>query len=199
MIFVTTGLWAQRETNKWKAQISLGINNPSRSNFEPGYMGQTYNFPTLNLGVQNMFSNQFGAKLDYSFSRMTNEKYSTEFKINYSRINAQLVYDATRSLGFVPNRMGFVLHSGPGFSFVQPLAEFSENKTSFFNAMAGFEFHYGIAERLSLYLDLSYIQSFAKDFQPFYEGFGSFNDNLLTLTFGITFSLSGCQYCSDNE
>ena len=199
MVLAISNLFAQRETNKWKAQIALGLNSPSQSGFVEGFQGKSMNFPTVNLGIQNMFKEQFGAKLDYSFNRISNEDNTTEFKLNYSRVNAQLVFDPTYSLNFLPERMGLVLHAGPGYSFVKPLGNYVENDISFFNVMGGLEVHYGISERMSLFVDTSYIMGMAKDFEPITEGYGSFNGNLLTLTFGITFSLSGCQYCTNNE
>ena len=199
MVLAMSNLFAQRETNKWKAQIALGLNSPSQSGFVEGFQGKSMNFPTVNLGIQNMFKEQFGAKLDYSFNRISNEDNTTEFKLNYSRVNAQLVFDPTYSLNFLPERMGLVLHAGPGYSFVKPLGNYVENDISFFNVMGGLEVHYGISERMSLFVDTSYIIGMAKDFEPITEGYGSFNGNLLTLTFGITFSLSGCQYCTNNE
>ena len=199
MVLAMSNLFAQRETNKWKAQIALGLNSPSQSGFVEGFQGKSMNFPTVNLGIQNMFKEQFGAKLDYSFNRISNEDNTREFKLNYSRVNAQLVFDPTYSLNFLPERMGLVLHAGPGYSFVKPLGNYVENDISFFNVMGGLEVHYGISERMSLFVDTSYIMGMAKDFEPITEGYGSFNGNLLTLTFGITFSLSGCQYCTNNE
>ena len=199
MVLAISNLFAQRETNKWKAQIALGLNSPSQSGFVEGFQGKSMNFPTVNLGIQNMFKEQFGAKLDYSFNRISNEDNTREFKLNYSRVNAQLVFDPTYSLNFLPERMGLVLHAGPGYSFVKPLGNYVENDISFFNVMGGLEVHYGISERMSLFVDTSYIMGMAKDFEPITEGYGSFNGNLLTLTFGITFSLSGCQYCTNNE
>lgn len=198
-VFAVSSLFAQRETNKWKAQIAIGVNSPSQSGFVEGFQGKSLIFPSVNLGIQNMFKKQFGAKLDYGFNRISNDDNSAEFKLNYSRINAQLVYDPTSSLYFLPERMGLVLHSGPGYSFVKPLGNYGNNKISFFNAMAGLEVHYGLAERMSLFLDTSYILGLGKDFDPVTEGYGSFNGNLLTISLGITFSLSGCQYCTDNE
>lgn len=198
-VFTAINLFAQRENNKWKAQIALGLNSPSQSGFVEGFQGKSMNFPTVNLGIQNMFSQQFGAKLDYNFNRISNDNTTTEFKLNYSRVNTQLVFDPTYSLYFLPKRMGLVLHAGPGYSFVKPLGNYVENDISFFNVMGGLEVHYGISERMSLFVDASYIMGMAKDFEPVTEGYGSFNGNLLTLTFGITFSLSGCQYCTNNE
>jgi hypothetical protein len=65
--------------------------------------------------------------------------------------------------------------------------------------MGGLEIHFGLAERASLFVDTSSILGFGKDFEPISEGHGSFNGDLLTISFGITFSLSGCQYCNDHE
>jgi hypothetical protein len=198
-VFSVINLFAQSETNKWKAQLALGVNSPSQSGFVEGFQAKYMNFPTVNLGIQNMFSEQFGAKLDYSFNRISSEDNTPEFKLNYSRVNAQLVFDPTNSIDFLPTRMGFVFHAGPGYSFVKPLGNYVDNNISFFNVMGGLELHYGLAERMSLYADASYIMGMAKEFEPLTKGYGSFNGNLLTLTLGITFSLSGCQYCTNNE
>ena len=199
MVLTISNLFAQRETNKWKAQLALGVNSPSQSGFVDSYQGKSLNFPTVNLGLQNMFKSKLGAKLDFNFNRISNDDSASEFKLNYSRVNAQLVFDPTNNLYFLPERMGVVLHAGPGYSFVKPLGNYGDNKLSFLNIMGGLEVHYGLTERMSLYADASYIMEMAKDFEPLTEGYGSFNGNLLTLTFGITFSLSGCQYCTNNE
>ena len=142
-----------------------------------------------------MFKRQFGAKLDFGFNRFSSGDNSIDFKTNYTRINAQFVYDPTESITFLPPRLGLVGHAGPGFSMVKPLGSFGDNKTSFLNLMAGLEIHYAMSEYMSLYTDVSYIAGFGGDFDPITEGFGSFNGNLMTISFGITFSLSGCKYC----
>lgn len=195
IVLFTTVSFAQKSTNKWKAQIALGVNSPSQSGFVVGFESKSVNFPTVNAGFQRMFKPQLGAKLDFGFNRFSNEDNSPEFKINYTRINAQLVYDPTESIGFLPQRIGLIAHAGPGYSFVKPLGDYSGNKVSFLNVMAGLEVHYALSEYMSLYTDVSYILGFGKDFDPVINGFGSFNGNLLTITFGITFSLSGCHYC----
>ena len=187
--------YAQKATNEIKAQIALGINSPSQSGFVEQFQGKSVNFPTVNLGVQYMFKRQLGAKLDFGFNRFSSDKSSIEFKTNYTRINAQFVYDPTESISFLPPRIGLVAHAGPGYTFVKPLGDFGDNKRSFLNLMAGLEVHYAMSEYMSLYTDVSYIAGFGGDFDPITDGFGSFNGNLLTITFGITFSLSGCQYC----
>ncbi|WP_299339015.1 outer membrane beta-barrel protein [uncultured Psychroserpens sp.] len=188
-------LYAQKDTNKIKAQIALGVNSPSQSGFVTGFESKSLNFPTVNLGVQYMFKRQLGAKLDFGFNRFSNGDNSLEFKTNYTRVNAQLVFDPTESLGFLPQRIGIVTHAGPGYSFVKPLGNYGTNNISFLNVMAGLEIHYALTQRMSIYADTSYILGFGKDFEPETEGFGSFNGSLLTITFGVSFSISGCQYC----
>jgi hypothetical protein len=187
--------FAQKATNEIKAQIAIGVNSPSQSGFVDGFQAKSINFPTVNLGVQYMFKRQFGAKLDFGFNRFSNGDNSIDFKTNYTRINAQFIYDPTESITFLPPRLGLVGHAGPGFSMVKPLGSFGDNKTSFLNLMAGLEIHYAMSEYMSLYTDVSYIAGFGGDFDPITEGFGSFNGNLMTITFGISFSLSGCAYC----
>ncbi len=190
-----TDVCAQRDTNKWKAQIALGINSPSQSGFVTGFQGKSVNFPTVNLGIQHMFKRQFGAKFDFGFNRFSNDGNSTEFKTNYTRLNLQFVYDPTESIGFLPRRLGLVTHAGPGYSSVKPLGNYGANKVSLINFMAGFEVHYGITQRMSAFVDTSYILGLGSKFDPITEGYGSFNGDLLTITFGLTFSISGCQYC----
>lgn len=195
-VFCITNTYGQKSTNTWKAQISLGVNSPSQSGFVEGFEAKPVNFPTVNLGVQRMFTRQYGAKLDFGFNRFSSSDTSVEFKTNYTRLNVQFVYDPTELIGFLPQRIGIVAHAGPGYTFVKPLGDFGDNNNSFFNAMGGLEFHYGITEYMSAFVDTSYILGFGKDFDPVTEGFGSFNGNLLTVSFGLTFSLSGCEYCN---
>lgn len=186
---------AQKPTNQIKAQIAVGINRPSSSGFVEGFEAKSINFPTVNLGVQYMLSRTYGAKLDVGFNRFSNDDLSTEFKTNYTRVNAQFVYDPTEIIGFLPSRLGLVAHAGPGYSIVKPLGNFGNNKRSFLNFMTGLEVHYAMSKYLTLYTDVSYILGLSGDFDSVEQGFGAFNGNLLTITFGISFSLSGCQYC----
>lgn len=195
IVFSSALGFSQIDKSTIKAQLALGVNNPSSTGFVQDFEAKTINFPTVNLGVQYMFKPNFGAKLDYGFNRISNNEQSFEdFKLNYSRINLQGVLDLSSML-YISNRVGTFLHAGPGFSFVTPLGNFPENNISFFNVMAGLEWHYGISDKLTLYLDTSYILGFAEDFSPVSSGFGSFNGDLLTVTIGVSISLSGCYYC----
>lgn len=188
--------FSQGDTSTVKAQFALGVNSPSSNGFVDDFQANSINFPTINLGVQYMFKPLLGAKLDFGFNRFSNVDNSPEFKVNYSRINMQVVYDASIITSF-SDRMGAFIHAGPGFSMIKPLGNFGDNKTSYFNAMGGIELHYGISDKLSIYIDTSYIFGFGKDFNPVSDGFGSFNGDLLTITFGASISLSGCYYCGD--
>lgn len=187
---------AQNAKSVLKAQISLGVNSPSSSGFVETFEAKPINFPTVNLGVQYMFKEQLGAKFDFGFNRFSNSDDSPEFKDNYSRLNLQVVYDTGSAWGLLPRRIGVVGHAGPGYTFVKPLGNYADNKLSFLNLMAGIEFHYGMTDTISLFTDISYIYGFGKDFDPVTDGYGSFNGNLATITFGISFSLSGCYYCN---
>lgn len=188
--------FSQGDTSTIKAQFALGVNSPSSNGFVDDFQANSINFPTINLGVQYMFKPLLGAKLDFGFNRFSNVNNSPEFKVNYSRINMQVVYDASIITSF-SDRMGAFIHAGPGFSMIKPLGNFGDNKTSYLNAMGGIELHYGISDKLSIYIDTSYIFGFGKDFNPVSDGFGSFNGDLLTITFGASISLSGCYYCGD--
>ncbi|MGA1227096.1 MAG: cell envelope biogenesis protein OmpA [Tamlana sp.] len=189
----------QGDTSTFKAQFALGLNKPSAEGFVEDFQGNTFNFPTVNLGLQYMFSSKLGTKLDYGFSRISNKNNTPEFKLNYSRINTQVVYNATNIFAFLPYQMGTFIHGGPGLSIVKPLGSYTQNNISNLNALVGIEFHYAISDKLSGYLDGSYIFGFGSDFNPITNGYGSFNGNLLTITIGASISLSGCYYCEQND
>lgn len=197
VVFLLYGFFgfSQGDTSTVKAQFALGVNSPSQNGFVDSFESKSINFPSINLGIQYMFKPKIGAKLDFGYNRFSNLSNTPEFKVNYTRLNAQLVYDATHVLGFLSPQMGTFIHAGPGFSTIKPLGNYTQNDTSFLNVMGGIEFHYGISDTLSIYLDGSYILGLGKDFNPVSEGFGSFNGNILTLTIGAAISLSGCQYC----
>ena len=190
---------SQGDTSTFKAQIALGLNSQSKDGFVSDFESKSISLPTVNLGVQYMFKPKLGAKLDFGFNRFTNLDNTPEFKVNYSRINTQLVYNASRFFGYISPRIGVFPHAGPGFTFVTPLAGYQENKTSFLNVMGGLELHYGLSNTVSAYADASYVLGFADDFSPVSSGFGSFNGNILTVTVGLSLSLSGCYYCERNE
>ena len=187
--------WCQGDTSTFKVQFALGVNSPSKEGFVSNFEPKSISLPAVNMGVQYMFKPNLGAKLDFGFNRFTNLDNTPEFKINYSRINTQLVYNATRLFGYLPPRIGVFLHAGPGFTFIKPLGEYPENKRSFLNVMGGLELHYGLSDAVSAYVDTSYILGFGDDFSPVSSGFGSFNGNILTVTIGLSLSLSGCYYC----
>lgn len=197
VVLISLSSVAQSETSKWKAQIAFGFNYPDIDGFVPGFEAKPVNFPTINLGIQHMFKQNLGAKLDFGYNRFSNAEDSAEFKTNYTRVNAQFVYDASRDLRFLPPSIGLVGHVGPGMSFIKPLGTYGNNKHSFFNAMAGVEVHYRIANTVSVYADTSYIVAFSGDetYYPISDGYGTFNNNLFNITLGVSVSLSGCQYC----
>ena len=200
IVCITIGFfgYSQNNTSTIKAQIALGVNSPSVNGFVTNFEAKSINLPTVNLGVQYMFKPKLGAKLDFGFNRISNLNNTPEFKLNYTRINLQLVYDASRIIN-LSQRVGIFPHAGPGFSMIKPLGNYPQNKTSFLNAMAGMEFHYGISDKLTVFMDASYILGFGKEFNPISDGFGAFNGNLLTLTIGASRSLSGCYYCEQND
>lgn len=198
IVLFTTHGFSQANAEKWKLQLAVGVNNPIDTGENPGYWTHYINFPTVNLGIQHMFSESLGAKLDVGFNRASEGIQSTnEFKLNYTRVNAQIVYNLRSLLSFLPERIGVVAHAGPGISFSQPLGDFRENKNTYPNVLGGMEIHYGLSNSLSIYGDFGYAYSLAGnnkyDFNV--DGF-SFNDDLMYVALGISISLNGCQYCN---
>jgi hypothetical protein len=197
-VFITMGSYAQfKDTSKWKALFALGFNYPNADGFVDGTYAQSTNFPTVNLGIQHMFKRQMGVKLDFGFNRFKSGNDSPDFKINYSRINAQFAFDPSEYIGFLPPRIRTILHAGPGFSFVKPLGNLGDNKQSYLNLLGGLEIHYALNEKVSVYVDTSYIYGLTSldDYNPVLSGLGAFNGNVFNITFGLAVSLSGCQFC----
>jgi Outer membrane protein beta-barrel domain len=196
-ILVSSFATAQEETDKWKLQLALGVNNPIDDGKNDGYFTKYLNFPSVNLGIQYMFTRQFGAKLDYGFNRSSNDTGSKEFKLNFSRVNFQFVYDVTNDLRFLPESITIVANIGPGMSFTQPLGNDSENTYTYLNLLAGLEIHYKVSRTFSVFTDVSYAYSLAsKDkYDANIDGF-SFNGDLIYASIGISVSLSGCYYCN---
>ncbi|WP_147677297.1 cell envelope biogenesis protein OmpA [Algibacter pacificus] len=194
-ICFTTFSFSQSRTSDFTAQFALGVNSPSSDGFVTGFEANSVNFPTINLGLQYMFKPLFGAKLDLGYNKFSNSENSLEFKTNYTRINAQLVYNASDVLGFSSDWKMF-LHAGPGISWIKPMGNYAQNKTDFLNGVTGLEFHYARSYKVSWYLDASYVFGFGKNFGPIYDSYGSFDGNLLTITIGASVSLSGCRYCN---
>ena len=195
MFFSSLSGFSQGDRSTIKAQFALGVNSPSSTGFVDDFESNSINFPSINLGLQYMFKPQLGATLALGFNRFSDAGNSPEFKVNYTRFNAQLVYNLSN---IIPsNRIGTFIHAGPGISMISPLGNYVENNVSFLNAIGGIEVHYGVSDKLSVYLDTSYILGFGKDFDPILDGFGSFNGNLLTVTIGASISLSGCYFCGD--
>jgi hypothetical protein len=196
-ILVTTLSYAQRDSEVWKLQLAVGINNPMEKVGNVGYYSKYVNFPTVNIGLQHMFTESLGAKLDVGFNRASNHDTSLEYKLNYTRVNAQIVYNLRSVLSFLPERIALVAHAGPGISFTKPLGNFSDNKYTYLNALGGMELHYGLSKSLSIYTDLGYVYSLAakNKYDVNVDGF-SFNDDLMYVTFGISASLNGCKYCN---
>lgn len=203
-IFLCLKIEAQntrREANQstWKALIALGINSPSDNGFIDAASAKSVNFPTINLGVQYMIKRNYGVKLDLGYNRFSSEDNSPEFKINYTRINPQFVYDPSNLIGFLPMRLRTVAHAGPGITFTKALGNLGDQNQTFFNFNLGLELHYGINKNLSVYTDVSYIYGFTKldDYNPALNGLGAFNGNLFNVTIGVAISLTDCYYCAE--
>jgi len=189
--------FAQRDTDRLRFQFAIGVNNPIDAGENDGYYTKTLNLPTVNLGVQYMFTPQLGGKLDFGFNRAKSADGSEEFKLNYSRVNAQIVYDFSNVIGFLPESMSILAHAGPGLSFTKPLGNDSENKYTYLNGLIGIEIHYKLSRKLSIFGDVGYAKSFSgkNKYDTAIDGY-SFNGDLVYGTIGISVALSGCRYCN---
>ncbi len=193
---ISLNAFSQRDEDTWRLIASLGINNPIDAVENDGYYTKYINFPSVNLGVQYMFTEKVGARLDYGFNRAVNDNGSRPFKLNYSRVNLQGVYKISDHLYFLPPAIELVGHIGPGVSFTKPLGYDTENTYTYLNVMGGLEFGYVISRAFSVFADASYVFGLSgKDkYDAAIDGF-SFNGDLLFVTVGVSVSLKNCNYC----
>ena len=195
LMLSTVGV-AQESQDKWKLQLALGVNKPLSTAGHPGYFSEIINFPTINLGVQHMFTNTFGAKLDLGYNRSSEREGSLPFTLNYTRVNVQAVYNFKDLLTFLPRRISIVGHAGPGVTMTKPLDSASENTYTYPNGLLGFELHYQLSRTLSIYGDAGYALSFANGYKYNVAANGySFNGDLAYVAVGVSVSLSGSNYC----
>ncbi len=189
--------FAQRDTEKVRLQLAAGINNPIDNGENDGYYAKDINLPTINFGLRYMFKpNKLGAKLDVGYNRSKSDVGSLEFKLNYTRVNAQIVYDFYNLLTFLPQEMTIQAHAGPGVSFTKPLLNDSENTYIYLNGLVGLDVYYSISQKLSIFIDVAYAKSFTNKnkYDVVADGF-SFNGDLVYATVGLSVALSGCRYC----
>jgi len=189
--------FGQRDTEKVRLQLAFGVNNPIDNGENDGYYAKDINLPTINFGIRYMFKpNKLGAKLDVGYNRSKNDVGSLEFKLNYTRVNTQLVYNFNSLLNFLPQEMTIQAHAGPGISFTKPLLNDSENTYTFLNGLIGLDVYYSLSQKLSLFVDVAYAKSFtSKDkYDVVVDGY-SFNGDLVYATVGLSVALSGCRYC----
>lgn len=189
--------FAQGDSEKIRLQLAVGINNPIDNGENDGYYAKKINLPTLNFGIRYMFKpNTLGAKLDIGYNRAKSDDGSLEFKLNYTRVNAQLVYDFTNTLNFLPQEMAVQVHAGPGVSFTKPLLNDSENTYTYLNGLIGLDVYYSVSRKLSIFVDMAYAKSFTSNdkYEVLIDGY-SFNGDLVYATVGLSVALSGCRYC----
>ena len=198
LLFCVSSLsFGQGDTEKVRLQLALGINNPIDNGKNDGYYAKDINLPTINFGIRYMFKpNKLGAKLDVGYNRAKSDLGSLEFKLNYTRVNAQIVYDFNSLLNFLPQEMSIQVHVGPGISFTKPLLNDSENTYTYLNGLIGLDVYYSLSRKLSIFVDVAYAKSLtSKDkYDVVTDGY-SFNGDLVYATVGLSEALSGCRYC----
>ena len=185
--------------------LGLGVNSPS-DDFVTPYEAKPINGLTVDAGIRYMFKKKLGVKADMGFNRYGHDGDSPEFKANYTRVNLQAYYNVWDHLyNFqipLPERLGIFVHAGPGMAFIKPLSEPNLNhKSSNFNVMAGLAIHYGITDRVSVYVDGSNMFNMGQE--TGYEGTplaDKINTSMLNITFGVSISInSDCYFCEKPE
>jgi len=185
--------------------LGLGLNVPS-DDFGMTYDAKPINGLTVDAGIRYMFKKKLGAKLDLGYNRYGEGGDSPEFKVNFTRVNVQAYYNVWDHLYDLhlrlPERIGVFLHAGPGMSFIKPLSEpYINNNSSNFNLIAGAAIHYGVTDKVSVFVDASNIFNMGQKIN--YEGSvipEPINASMLNITFGVSISInSDCYFCEQPE
>ncbi len=115
----STAAIAQSAYNKWSIEGGVGLNRPYR-NLTQGYYTNDFNFITGDLGVRFMWSEYFGAKIDFGYNAFTNADNSFKFDSDYSRADLQFVVNAGKVMNFQEwtKTIGLLLHTGGGVGFL---------------------------------------------------------------------------------
>jgi len=185
--------------------LGVGINSPS-DDFGLGYKAKGINGLTVDAGIRYMFKKKLGAKVDIGFNRYGADDNSIDFKANLTRVNAQLYYNLWDNLYDLqirlPERLAIFVHAGPGMTFLKPLSEpYNNEKSSAFNVLGGLAVHYGITDRVAVFVDGSNFFNMGQ--KQYYEGEPldeKISTSMFNLTFGVTISInSDCYYCAKPE
>ena len=140
MWFINATTFGQNDTDTFRMKLALGLHNPIDDGENDGYYSKRFNSPTIDFGFQYLFSRTVRElNLILASTELQVLTKSSMFKLNYSRINMQIVYDFTNFLNILPENFYSQVHFGPGISFTKPLANDSDNRYSFINISAGME------------------------------------------------------------
>ena len=116
-----------KDFNRWSIELNAGVNNPTKT-FTTGYFTNAtpenlYDFGGINhydLGVRFMFTELYGAKLDFGYDTFKNmsSSYSLPFSTKKYRVGGQGVLNLRKLFGFdsFTNTFGLLFHAGGHFS-----------------------------------------------------------------------------------
>jgi len=200
LMFITTFNFAftQSETEVLRLQVGLGVNSPLGADIAPQFDAKIVNLPSVQFGLRYMFKRNLGAKLDIHYNRFSSTGTDRTFKLNYTRVNLEGVYNVSDKLKFLSARSSLMVHLGPGISVSKPLGIYSANNATFLNLNVGVAYEYALSKRVSLFSDFNYTHSFAtKDaYDVLTDGY-SFNGAMIQVSIGVSVALSGCKYCEE--
>ena len=188
--------FAQSETEVFRLQIGLGVNSPLGADIAPQFDAKIVNIPSVQFGLRYVFKRNLGAKLDIHYNRFSSTGTDRAFKLNYTRVNLEGVYNVSDKLKFLSTRSRIMVHLGPGLSMSKPLGIYSAHSATFLNLNAGVAYEFALSKRVSLFSDLNYTHSFASEnaYDVIIDGY-SFNGAMIQVSVGISMALSGCKYC----
>ncbi|MEC4049951.1 OmpA family protein [Flavobacterium sp. SUN046] len=215
VLVVSMTLVAQENNNsfnRWSIEANVGLNKPVRPYTENYYSSNPknyFNFSPVNhfnIGARYMMSEVFGAKLDFSYDKMENQKNSQSlpFQATQYNISLQGVVNLGNLLQFYTftNRFNLLAHGGVSVSQFTPKMGVYKNITEDNGGVVlGLTPQLRITNRIVLTGDFSTLTNVRQHYN--WDGMSLSNrDNnltglLYTTSLGLTFYLGGNETHAD--
>lgn len=169
-ILIFHNLISQEETLN-RSSIDFGVGGTNAvAPYAPNYWSNTVGLFHTYAAYRYMFNNKFGARVGVGFDRIKNDEFgdngvSQEFRSQYFRSSLEVVLNMGRLLNFedFAPKLSFLFHGGMGYSSNRNSdAPFfggfdNPNKDNMVNFIIGLSPQYKINNRLSVNVDLSFV------------------------------------------
>lgn len=152
--------------NRWSLEFNVGVHKPITP-FTPNRFTSPVSLWNVDLGARYMFTNEFGAKLDFGYYSIENaEDGSLPFETKYWRTSLQGVVNAGSILGLrdFSDRINFLVHGGLGYSQLLAKEPMDRDTDQIVNLIAGITPQIKLSNSVALTGDVSAIANIRQNY-----------------------------------